>query len=262
MPIVARIGRCIYCRETVYDPSRIGAKLGEEHIIPRGLGGTLTLEEASCKRHETITTGFETKCISHLVQHSRADLGIKGRKTKRLKAKVEPSVMVMYKFPDPSILAMPTSSESTAAGKIVISKVTPDFDNRLNQLGIPHVGQHYGHGGLSAPLFVKMLAKIAHATAVSRWGLDGFSPIATGIIDGTDKALMRLVGSEYETPPREECRHWLEPRWSTSIDGATYPTVRIRLFANLAMPVHLVVVGAPVAATRIADSQFNKIIIS
>ena len=46
------VGICIYC-------GKKNAKLGDEHIIPYGLGGQLILQAASCKACETITAKFE-----------------------------------------------------------------------------------------------------------------------------------------------------------------------------------------------------------
>ena len=54
-----KIGKCIYCGATVYSERR--QKLGREHVIPRKLGGELTVLEASCKKCEDI--------INHQVEH-------------------------------------------------------------------------------------------------------------------------------------------------------------------------------------------------
>ena len=41
---------CIYCSAEVYSSTR--AKMGEEHLIPEGIGGTLILGSASCQACE------------------------------------------------------------------------------------------------------------------------------------------------------------------------------------------------------------------
>jgi hypothetical protein len=62
----AAVGRCIYCPALIYSPLEAARKLGDEHIIPAGMGGTLVLPEASCKSCETATSGIESICINNL----------------------------------------------------------------------------------------------------------------------------------------------------------------------------------------------------
>ena len=56
----APVGRCIYCGATEHSPGR--AKLGDEHIVPEGLGGMMILPEASCGRCEGMTSSIEQFC--------------------------------------------------------------------------------------------------------------------------------------------------------------------------------------------------------
>lgn len=55
-PRYAPVGRCIYCGGTSYSEAHPGRRLGDEHIIPLQLRGTLVLPEASCKACEVITS--------------------------------------------------------------------------------------------------------------------------------------------------------------------------------------------------------------
>src|SRR4051812_30550232 len=52
---------CIYCGASVYSSTR--KALGKEHIVPEGTGGTLILENASCKECERIINTSETRMI-------------------------------------------------------------------------------------------------------------------------------------------------------------------------------------------------------
>lgn len=84
-PPYKRVGRCIYCPATVYsedDPTR---KLGDEHIIPLQIRGTVVLPEASCKACEAITSGLESK-IAPLYSPGKYHLGIRGRKSRKERA--------------------------------------------------------------------------------------------------------------------------------------------------------------------------------
>jgi len=77
------VGKCIYCGSTAYAAGEPSHRLGDEHIIPQGIGGKLLLPEASCKNCERITSRLETKCVASLFDPGRLHLGLRGRKSKR-----------------------------------------------------------------------------------------------------------------------------------------------------------------------------------
>gem|GEM_PF-1646012 len=56
------VGRCIYCGSPEWSAGQV-RKLGDEHIIPEGLGGKLLLPEASCKDCEGLTSKFELEWL-------------------------------------------------------------------------------------------------------------------------------------------------------------------------------------------------------
>lgn len=90
-----------------------------------------------------------------------------------------------------------------------------------------------------------MLAKIGHAYAVWKLGLDGLDPIALNPIEG--ESPMRtslLVGCEqHDAPPTRE-RHSVAHEWRAGPDGKDYLVVKVRLFSHLGgTPTNLVVVG-------------------
>jgi hypothetical protein len=57
-------------------------KLGDEHIIPEGLGGKLRLKEASCRACEDITGAVERKVLRGPLQPTRAALKIRSKRKK------------------------------------------------------------------------------------------------------------------------------------------------------------------------------------
>jgi hypothetical protein len=67
---------CIYCG------SRAG--LSDEHVIPRGLNGTVVLPAATCEAHRAITSRIESQVQkSGFLSHPRLVLGMRSYKPKR-----------------------------------------------------------------------------------------------------------------------------------------------------------------------------------
>lgn len=70
------IGACIYCGATQ-------GRLTEEHIVPKGLGGTLVLPDSSCDPCAKLTSQFEMRVLRGFLDRGRQSLGVKGRKSHR-----------------------------------------------------------------------------------------------------------------------------------------------------------------------------------
>jgi hypothetical protein len=77
-------GNCIYCGATKYAPD-LHRKLGDEHIIAAGLGAQALLPEASCKKHELITSKIESKLLEALFDPTRKQRGLRRRGGKALR---------------------------------------------------------------------------------------------------------------------------------------------------------------------------------
>jgi hypothetical protein len=96
--------------------------------------------------------------------------------------------------------------------------------------------------------FSRVLAKIAHAYAVARLGVDGFEPFLIDLIHQRNVVRApEFVGSEPETPPPASgVVHELG-----LVENQNFVVVRIRLFASSSIqgahgfPVYLVVAGKP-----------------
>src|SRR5687768_15705481 len=67
--IVHALGRCIYCGTT-------DAPLSKEHVIPKGLGGTLVLPKASCAGCAKITSAVECQILRKYLINVRSRLGL------------------------------------------------------------------------------------------------------------------------------------------------------------------------------------------
>jgi hypothetical protein len=96
-------------------------------------------------------------------------------------------------------------------------------------------------------IFARMIAKIAHGTAVLAYGLTGFSPCLTDIIRGTDLSkLWWLIGGDPSRPVSETKKHFdvrlltKEPETNPDPD---YIMAEIRLFGNLGAPIYWAIVG-------------------
>jgi hypothetical protein len=74
----AALGQCIYC----YERFPLD-ELGDEHIVPLNLGGNLILPHASCSTCGEKTSAAEGHCARAMYADLRAQLGIRGRKSRR-----------------------------------------------------------------------------------------------------------------------------------------------------------------------------------
>jgi hypothetical protein len=64
------------------DPLR---QLAEEHVVPEGLGGTLTIRLASCRCCETAINAFEQPILKTILYAPRISMGVKRKRRKRPK---------------------------------------------------------------------------------------------------------------------------------------------------------------------------------
>jgi hypothetical protein len=71
-------GQCIYCNV----PDAL-CRLDEEHIIPKAIGGNITLLEASCGDCAAITSAFEGHCCADFFESLRAERSLRGRRRKK-----------------------------------------------------------------------------------------------------------------------------------------------------------------------------------
>jgi hypothetical protein len=231
--------------------------LGDEHIIPLSIGGSLILSEASCKRCERITSQLEDRCTKTLFDYARPHLDIRARKQKKprthayvdshtaeqTKVPIEnhPGTIRMFKFAVPGIL-LGLGPNEDFPGHFILRPVVTDFRHRVIRGGNQFRFQIGSK--VVEELFRRMLAKIGHAYAVAELGLGGFQPFLPNLILGeAAHSSSYLVGGGLLDEPRTCERHQIEINRQTGINGQKLVVVRIRIFGDLDMPSHYVVAG-------------------
>jgi hypothetical protein len=229
-----------------------------------GLGGTIELLEASCRKCESTTSAFEAKVIQSIFDIPRRALGVRTRaKTAnpRLPFKVvvggaDVELRVPFDV-HPKLLLMPHYGAPN-----IVSGLPPE---RCNLSGVwfhyfkdsgltPTDLKAQGHeGAYSPPLdtvsFAQFLAKIAHAFAVSQVGFRAFKPFLCEALrtdfgkKGVWAERYHFVGGRPDNYPASSALHELGILLTKPIDKWLV-VVRIRLFACLGAPIYLVAVGA------------------
>ena len=213
-PIVLNpVGRCIYCGD-------ITENLGVEHIFPEGLGGKLLLPKATCPCGPKRTHGFEGEAISKHFNQARKKLGIKGKNRKRPPNEALLSIwnpmsdqdIIGDKFDlphyidpidHPSMMVVPRLFPLKMLGERILWNMGPTgeaitFD--WWQIGSFDLSFAMRFSFTIDPL-VRLLAKIAHAIAVSHYGYDSFGHTLIPIIDGDLSKYSDFIGEwPLETP--------------------------------------------------------------
>ncbi len=253
------VGTCIYCGCTTEN-------LTDEHIIPKGLGGTLLLGEASCGRCAQLTSKFEMSVLRGFLDYGRQALGIKGRKShKRARAELVPqtfllsdntslvtasplgeSIRAMHLpvFALPALLD-PSKPISSREGIDVVAVQTTTFGSAIYQTirSKGAVGLRI-HDRLDVPAFGRMLAKIAHGYHVAVHGVFPLeeSPLAA-IILGTRWDAHNWIGNTEQDPlPSDRpALHLLQDLPIKGDDGECGTVVRIKLFASQPSPTYALV---------------------
>lgn len=240
------VGKCIYCGSTPKTLTR-------EHIIPRGLKGTLILPKSSCRECAKITCQIETMCLRHMMGRFRRRVGFKSRKP-------QPNSLPL------AIIAADGTSKthSVPIAKLPASIALPAWDqppllltgeNRPFQLHawswvkhdawktVEGLGGTGFHAGSIHPLFFsRMIAKIAHSDAIANYGLTAFKPLLLELILKGVKNPTTLIGGPPKHPPAEQALHRIT-RSHVTAHGKTYLLSEVRLLAQLGAPSYLVLVG-------------------
>ncbi len=200
MASVGYIGKCIYCGST--EPP-----LTDEHTISEGFGGTDYLQAATCETCRAETAKAENALGVSLEPLLRS-VGILGKKKKIKKVRVKGRVdrKLFSQDLDPSEIAVlalfPIFSEPPRfmLGNESSENITFETQVFFNPQRLGHCGAAGSFRKASPDQFAKMVAKIAHATAVAELGLGSFEPFLTDFIRGIDERWGYWVGKCPESP--------------------------------------------------------------
>ena len=223
------VGCCIYCGST--------ENLGDEHIIPFGLGGRALLPKSSCKSCEGLTSKFERTCLRTMFGPLRMfyDLPTR-RKDERpeklpLKVKLKPDgewtpVLVdqqdypfLFSFPhfqSPDLLSgQVTQGERGAkSNKFWIRGAAASregFQRHLDYIITKYkVFGVYPEGKTYVEEFCLLLAKVAHSYATAEIGYGKFEPLLINFIIKRDLVnRVDFIGELHEDEPPSLHHHEL-----------------------------------------------------
>ena len=229
------IGRCIYCGLD----GRV-ERLTREHVIPKGLNGSLIFSAASCEACRVLTARFEEEVLrsEYKIYRVLANWPMTRREP------VRPFTLMLPRLP-------PVGSWQSTAN-VAIQCFWFPLDS----------GQRSPSPTPSFPLvpFLKLLAKIAHGVVMGETKGEGFIPFLPDIVLGRDTDPSRFIGSA----PNDMLASVPHASGQAIVAGAAPPThtihqfrvaaisrdgarlmvsVFIRLFAQHSTPLYEVVAG-------------------
>jgi hypothetical protein len=247
------VGECIYCGAR-------GTRLTDEHIVSKGLGGSLILPEASCISCAGKTSAIEGAVLRNLLWSPRRNVGIRGRRRKG--PKLSPSVTAIVDGKEITI-SLPAADDPawlflmTMQAPGLLSGQPHDSSGLsglwLTPLGGTEAVQAMGIREMVTPpfdtlRFCQFLAKIAHSFAMATLPRVHIAPLLLPLIlkATTRKTVYfpcyQLVGGFPQTFSNSDSLHEIALR-GVIANGILYAVVHIRLFANLGAPVYTVVAG-------------------
>lgn len=254
-------GYCIYCGST--------NRLGDEHIIPFGLGGRMIFPKASCTDCSRITSAFEQTCLRTMFGPLRILYNMPTRrKTRRpstlpLKVKRRPgedwSTIPVRSTDFPSLVLFPyftmpdmlsgyiTGSAREAVAKkfwIRAASASHGFFTHLDGL-IANLGVHavMPEGKAHVEEFCLMLAKIGHCFSIAEVRHGKFEPLLPDLIlrRNLSNRANFIGGLAYDEIASGNLH---ELSLSNLQKGnPNLISVRIRLLAKMGTPTYYVVTG-------------------
>ncbi len=208
--VLPAVGHCIYCGSTE-------GNLTNEHIIPRGLNGTLLLPKSTCKTHQDLTSAIESEIQASdgMLYNPRLLLGM--RSYKKLKDRPTEVKMTFIRADETtfkkkvpiklasSVLALPYFIAPVAiTGTLPLSRKNSIDVSGSNQssIGAPleafviKMGARGIKGNVRIPMgaFVRYLCKIAY----------GFHVVEQGEFDRTESPALALLLEE-----RSDMGNWV-----------------------------------------------------
>jgi len=249
----APVGVCIYCGASSYTPD--GGKLHEEHVVPLSINGNFVLPQASCHACEQVTGRNEALIMRGGFRAVREYLQMRSRTKKRptelplfnvnriegnkVMVPIEdyPVMWMIPRFGMPGQLLPPGSPRADNPAPWS-SGINLDAA-KLAKHGI----SNFTTNQMDVFAFVRMIAKIGHALAVSRYGLNHFVPFLRHIIlHETGPEAYEYIGGVPEHHHDSDELHGLALR-TLQVGARVLLVAEIRLFATFGAPIHVAVVG-------------------
>ena len=254
---------CIYCGRA--------DNLTREHVVPRGMKGTVTLPKGSCTSCAKVIKAFETMCMRHTLILPRIKYGLhnhpkerqvsfpviftdwSGNETVR-QVPIEdfPLLWTMPIYEYPGIL-LNKKPEETRFGIIRAIEDKASFQKLLKLPGVKSVKAESSK--VSTWTFARWIAKIGYCYAVARFGLEKVksSPLVDMILNGSQypnycigglNNLNLILSSDFTLePPTNEIFKVCLLDLKTFDSGISFTAVYIRLLPMLSGATYIAVVG-------------------
>jgi hypothetical protein len=260
-------GRCIYCGS---DGGRRG--LTDEHIVEFCLGGRVYLPKASCyscMEETKYLAGYAGRQIFGPLRmiygiqsrSKRIDLGTvsvifdteNGQEARKIPRADLPPILALPLLEPPGLMheRVPAPIPNCA----IWNWAAADLDDHMKRFRQPSDKRWRFQHSLKPHVFARLLAKIVHALAVARFGIDSFRPFLPDLILGKDPNAAYLIGGAAgptDPTPTPEGRSEQPHLFSLCAMAAPQkPPVlvaTVRLFPFTGSPTYYVIAGEPTAA--------------
>lgn len=241
----APLGRCLYCLAG-------GVPLTEEHLIPRALGGRLTLPDAVCDPCRRITGRLEQATLDREFAVPKTLLALKRRRARGKGPSRLPPVRLDGDLGEAATLtadtfprgfALPAFEPAGLLGDVDRLAIPPhiDFVACVLNLGTPIRRSVAATTPLVDPwAYAHSIAKWAYSLAVAERGLDCCDTQAMrDLMLGRRNDLFAFVGTP--APRVAPAREWLHD--ASMRESGPWLTVTLALFASAGMTPYEVVIG-------------------
>jgi len=231
-------------------PAGVGVVLTEEHLVPRALGGRITLPDAVCEPCRRLTGRLEQFTLDREFAVPKTLLALKRRRARAdgpkrlppvtLAGDAAPSTLTAATFP--RRFALPAFGPPGLLSERPADEPSPiaDVDCRLD-LGAPTRATVAAPPSLPDPFaYAYSVAKWAFALTVAHRGLDAcdLQPMRD-LMRGRRHDVFAFVGSP--SPAAAVSRQWLhDVAWR---DESGWLVARLALFASAGMAPYEVVIG-------------------
>lgn len=255
------LGRCIYCHNTT--------GLTDEHTIPLCMGGNARIIDGSCKECQKATHAIEGHVCGKMLKSLRVHHRVPTRRPKN-----RPTTLTILDGTNPNDAVAKEVDVSKAPGVVAFPVFTAPsiLSNRPHEILMVHFYSTTADakqrsvdlkakGGFSGALtlteirpktFGRVLAKIAHASAVAWHGGSIHSELAPIILEKDANPFTHVGCVEYKDQlptsvplPSANTIHQVETD-TFMLRGERFMVVNIRLFGYLGVPttpIYSVIVG-------------------